>query len=42
MLEWFLYLIIDMEEQYVGNWNNNATHISSVEIHIGMVDMHIL
>ena len=36
------YLIIGMEDQYMGNYNKNATHISSVEMHVGIVDMHIL
>ena len=34
------YLILVLFDQYVGNWNNSATHISSVAIHIVMVDMH--
>ena len=35
-------MILDIEYQYLGNWNNNATHISSVEMNVGMVYMHIL
>ena len=34
------YLILGLEHQYVGNYHNNATHISSVVMHVGMVDMH--
>ena len=34
------YLIIGKEDQYVGNWHNNATHISIVEMHVRMVDMN--
>ena len=26
----------------MGNWHNNVTHISSVVIYVGMVDMHTL
>ena len=33
-------LIIGMEDQYLGNWNNNETHILSVEMHVGIMDMH--
>ena len=36
------YLVIGLEDQYVENQNNNATHISSVEIHVGVVYMHTL
>ena len=36
------YLVFGMEDQYVGNYNNNAKHISSVVMHVGMVDMHTL
>ena len=36
------YMIIGMEDQYVGNWHNNSTHISSVAMHVGMVDIHKL
>ena len=36
------YLILVMKYQYVGNWHNNITHISSVEMHVGMVDMSTL
>ena len=36
------YLIIGLEDKYVRNYNNNSTHISSVEIHVGVVDMHTL
>ena len=36
------YLIFDLGYQYVEIANNNATHIYSVEIHVGMVDMHTL
>ena len=34
------YLIIGLEEQYMANQKNNATKISSVAMHVGMVDMH--
>ena len=36
------YLIIGLDNQYVGKYNNNATHISIVEMYAGMVDMHTL
>ena len=36
------YLILGLEGQYMGIKKNNTTHISSVEIHAGMVDMHTL
>ena len=36
------YLVLSQEYQYMGNYNNNAIHISSVAMHVGMVDMHIL
>ena len=36
------YMILGMEDQYVGKYNNNATHISIVLIHVGMVDMYTL
>ena len=34
------YLIIGVEDQYVVNCCNNTTQISSVAIHVVMVDMH--
>ena len=36
------YLIIGMEDQYIGNFDNNSTQISSVAMYAGMVDMHAL
>ena len=36
------YLIFGMGNQYVGNWNNNAKKISSVSMHVRIVDMHTL
>ena len=36
------YLILGQYDQYVGNYNNNERHISSVEIHIWVLDIHIL
>ena len=36
------YLILDLEYQYVVNSKNNAAQISSVAMHIGMVDMQTL
>ena len=36
------YLITGLKYQYIGNWNNNATHISTVVINVGMVDIHTL
>ena len=36
------YMILGLEDHYVGNLQNNATHISSVSIHVGMVDRHTL
>ena len=36
----YAYLILGLEYQYVGNWHNNATCISSVAMNIGMVNMH--
>ena len=38
----YLYLIIGLEDQYMGNYNNNVAHISSVSMHAGVVDMHTL
>ena len=35
-------MILVLGDQYVGNWNNNSTHISSVVIHIGIVGRHTL
>ena len=35
-------MVIGLEDQYRGNSNNNKTHISIVEMHVEMVDMHIL
>ena len=42
--KWFNddYPILGQEYQYVGDWHNNTIHISSVAIHVGMVDMHTL
>ena len=34
------YLIIGMEYSYVGNYNNNTTHIYIVSVHVGMVDIN--
>ena len=34
------YLVLGLEYQYVGNYNNNATQISSVVMHVGVVDIH--
>ena len=34
------YIILDLEYQYVGNYNNNTTHIYSVEMNVEMVDIH--
>ena len=34
------YLILSMEDQYMVNWYNNATHIYCVKMHVVMVDMH--
>ena len=36
------YLVIGMEDQYMGNFHNTATHIFCVEMYVGMVDMHTL
>ena len=36
------YMILGQEYQYIVNWNNNATQISSVEIDVGILDMHTL
>ena len=36
------HLIIGLEYQCVGSWNNNVTQISSVVMHIGMVDTYTL
>ena len=36
-----VFLIPALKDQNVGNDHNNATHIYSLEIHVGMVDMHI-
>ena len=36
------YMIIGLEDRYMVNWYNNATHISILEIHIGVVYMHTL
>ena len=38
----YAYLIVGLEDQYVVNFNNSSTHISSVEIPVGMVGMHKL
>ena len=34
------YLILGLEDKYVGNYNINATHIYSAAMHVGMVDMN--
>ena len=36
------YMIIGLVYQYMGNWHNIKTHISSVAINDVMVDMHTL
>ena len=36
------YLILGLKDKYMGNYNINATHISIVAIHVGVVDMHTL
>ena len=36
------YTILVLEDQYMGNHNNNATQIYSVEMHVGMIDIHKL
>ena len=36
------YMILGLEDQYMGNYNNNATHISTLAMHFGMVDMYTL
>ena len=36
------YLILGLEDKYLVNYNNNATHISIVTIHVGVVDTHTL
>ena len=36
------YLILDLGYQYVGNFHNNVTRISSVTMCVGMVDRHTL
>ena len=36
------YLILGLGVQYVVNFNNNVTHIYSVEINVGTVDIHTL
>ena len=36
------YLIIGLGDQYLGNWHDNVKHISSVVIHFGVEDIHIL
>ena len=38
----YSYLIIDLLDQYMDIVHNNETHISSVSMHVGMVDMHRL
>ena len=38
----YAYLILDLEDKYVVNWNNITTHIPSVEMDVGMVNMHTL
>ena len=34
------YLVLVLEYQYVFNRENNSTHISILEMNVGMVDMH--
>ena len=34
------YLILGLEDQYVGNWHKKSTHISGVEMNVGVVDIH--
>ena len=36
------YLILVLEDQYVGNYNNNATDIFIVAMHVVMVYIHTL
>ena len=36
------YLILDLEDQYMENYNNKSAHISNDEINVGMVDIHTL
>ena len=36
------YLILGLKDQYMGNYHNNVTHISSVAVHVGIVDIHTL
>ena len=36
------YLVIGLEDKYVGNFLNNTTHIFIMEMHVGIVDMHTL
>ena len=38
----YAHLIIVLEDEYVGNYNRNATKIPSMAMHVGMVDMHTL
>ena len=35
-------IIIGPEDQYMGNWYNNATHVFSVAMNVGVVDIHTL
>ena len=36
------YLIIGLEDKYLGNWHNNARHLFGASMHVGIVDMHTL
>ena len=36
------YIILGLEDLYVGNYNNKEKHISSVAMHVGMLDIHTL
>ena len=36
------YLVPGLDGQYVVNFHNNSTHISSVAMHVEMVDVHTL
>ena len=35
-------MILGLEDQFMGNRHNKATHIYSVAMHVGMVDIHTL
>ena len=38
----YAYLIIGLEDQCMGNLNNNEKHICVVAMHVGMVDTYTL